>query len=217
MKYAFVTGSTRGIGLSIARKILLDQEYNLLVHGKRDLKSEELEHLFGSENIGRITYLKADFSNPEEISKLDLDYAELDLFVNNAGVYQSDSISDLININLTSSILLVDKVYSTIGKNKGLIININSLAGLYPNFKESVYCASKFGLDGYFKSLQSECHKDGVTISQYYLGATKTDMTRHRSDFDLLIDPDELADLIYFSMKCKSLIPAGQTIKRKKY
>lgn len=217
MRYAFITGSTRGIGLSISRKILSNPEYKILVHGRKDLQEKDLEYLYGKENIGRVTYLRADLSNCKEISQINFDFSDLDLFVNNAGIYKSDSADELINVNLASPILLVEKVYPFIGKNKGLIININSLAGLYPNYREASYCASKFGLDGYFKSLQLECHKDDVTISQYYLGATKTDMTRHRGDFDLLIDPDEIADIIYQGIRYKSCIPVGQIIKRKNY
>lgn len=99
----------------------------------------------------------------------------------------------------------------------GVIVNINSLAGIYPNFNESNYCATKFGLDGFFKSLQEKSGLDKVEIVQYYLGAAKTDMTKHRSDHDLLIDPKEIAQIIRQDLSGDSYTIVSRIIKRRKY
>jgi len=217
MKYIFITGSTRGIGLSLAKKFLSNPEYFLIAHGKRELSDSDIREIFGEENFDRVKYLKIDLSVPDSINDMIFEYPGIDVFINNAGIYEGDSTKQVLDVNFTSSILLIEKIYPLVCKHKGTIININSLAGLYPNFKESVYCATKFGLDGFFKGLQSESHKDGVTVTQYYLGATQTDMAKWRRDYDLLIDPQEVAEIVYNGTQFKSALVISQILKRKNY
>ena len=81
----------------------------------------------------------------------------IDVFINSAAIYcggplieTSDSdIEETIFTNLTSQILMLKKVFSYFVERKsGLIININSLSGIYPAKNESIYSASKFGSEG---------------------------------------------------------------------
>jgi len=217
MKYIFITGSTRGIGLSLAKKFLSNPEYFLIAHGKRELTDSDIREIFGKDKFERVKYLKIDLSVPDSINDIIFEFPGIDVFINNAGIYEGDSTKQVLDVNLTSAILLLEKIYPLVSKHKGTIININSLAGLYPNFKESVYCATKFGLDGFFKGLQSESHKDGVTVTQYYLGATQTDMAKWRKDYDLLIDPKEVAEIVYNGAQLKSALVISQILKRKNY
>ena len=72
---------------------------------------------------------------------------QIDCFINNAGVYEGD----IIDTNLASQIRILQVVYKYfLERERGRIININSVAGLYPSANESIYCASKFGLERIF-------------------------------------------------------------------
>lgn len=135
-----------------------------------------------------------------------LEEKNIEVFINNAGKYLSGSIEqvsdeeivDVLNVNLTSSVLLLKKVYSYFKqKNSGLIVNINSLAGKTPAANESVYCASKFGLHGFSKSMQLEAIGTGIRIVDLYPGAIKTRMTKHRPNYENLMDPNDVSSLIY--------------------
>lgn len=130
----------------------------------------------------------------------------IDVFINNAAIYTNGTIIDttdeqitqLIYTNLTSQILILKRVFEFFNKKKsGLIVNINSLAGLYPSPKESVYCASKFGLYGFSKSLQLEAIGGKIEIVDVFPGAMKTKMTYSRSNYEFLMDTCEIAETIY--------------------
>ena len=135
-----------------------------------------------------------------------LEEKNIEVFINNAGKYLSGPIEqisdgeiiDILNVNLISSVLLLKKVYDYFKqKNSGLIININSLAGKTPAANESVYCASKFGLHGFSKSMQLEAIGTGIRIVDLYPGAIKTRMTKHRPNYENLMDPNDVSSLIY--------------------
>ena len=126
----------------------------------------------------------------------------IDVFVNSAAIYcggplleTSDSdIERTIVTNLTSQILMLKKVFGYfVEKKGGLIININSLSGIYPAKNESVYSASKFGLKGFSKSLQLEAIGTGVEVLDVYPGAIQTRMTEDRQNYQTLMKSDEVA------------------------
>lgn len=129
----------------------------------------------------------------------------IDVFVNSAAIYcggplleTSDSdIERTIVTNLTSQILMLKKVFGYfVEKKGGLIININSLSGIYPAKNESVYSASKFGLKGFSKSLQLEAIGTGVEVLDVYPGAIQTRMTEDRQNYQTLMKSDEVASQI---------------------
>jgi len=129
------------------------------------------------------------------------------VFINNAGVYinkpildmSEEEIINLINLNLTSSIILTQKILNHLVNNGGgMIYNINSVAGIHSSINESVYCASKFGLKGFTDSLIQEYknNKD-IRIVNVTLGAFKSKMTKHRTNYTELSDPNEIANKIF--------------------
>lgn len=130
---------------------------------------------------------------------------DIHTFINCAGRYSGEylkdisepSIDNLIKVNLTSQIKMIRRVYKYfLEKQKGLIVNINSLAGKYPSSGESIYCATKFGLSGFSKSLQMEAVGTGIEIMDVYSGGIQTKMTLGRSNYDSLMDVDEVAEQV---------------------
>ena len=147
----------------------------------------------------------------------------IDCFVSNAGIYTNLGVKcpnrdclDLIATNLTAPILVLKEVYAHYaGLKAGTIVAINSLAGLYPNFNEAVYCASKFGLRGFVKSLQLEGYKHNVRILDYYPGAVQTRMTRKRDGFAGFIKPEDIAVLILANVtSSSSCAPVSQELRK---
>lgn len=220
MRKIFITGSSRGIGKEIAKSFLEDPSNFVIFHGSsKSIDYEDFFSGFPKEQKERSIYLGFDLSNLDDVKNcFELIPQDLDVFVNNAGVYSTPNrLEDILNINFVSPVLLSNWIYNLMKGRGGTIININSLAGIYPNFNESNYCATKFGLDGFFKSLQEKSGFDKIEIIQYYLGATKTDMTKHRQDHDLLIDPKEVAKIIKDDLSGESYSIVSRIIKRKKY
>ena len=185
-----ITGSTGGIGNEIKKK-LIENTINCFTHSFRK-KAD----------------VTCDFSQIEQIKKLQsfIENKNITCLINNAGVYSDknfyemseNEICQLLNINLTAPIILSKYLYSHLLKNNqsGFIININSLAGKYPSYKESVYCASKYGLSGFGSSISINQTKSKISIIDCFIGAAKTSITKKRDNYKNLIEPCDLADII---------------------
>ena len=191
MKYnILITGSKGGLGKEIYNKI-------------RNTKHNIFQH-----STSEIADINCDFNNLEEVKKLEefVKEKQINCLINNSGVYSNkeftslteEEIFNIINVNLTAPILLTKYVYKNIihNKSQGLIINVNSLAGKYPSYNESIYCASKFGLSGFGSSLSINQKKSNVKVIDCFVGAMKTNMTINRDNYQNLMEPSEIAEFI---------------------
>ena len=192
LKNIFITGCGSGLGKSLLKESI-SKGYNVHPHYRKDGDissssfSEQLEQIIKNNNI--------------------------DVFINNAAVYTGGSLEDIrdeeiqhtIATNITGQILCLKKVYKVFKRNKkGLIININSLAGIYPSKNESIYCATKFALKGFSKSLQLEAIGTGVEIIDVYPGGMQTRMTANRNNYNSLMKVEEIAEQIISLISNKS-------------
>ena len=164
-----ITGCSSGLGQALFNRVWEDDTLTPFAHYRK-------EHGDPHALIGDIT--DSDF--PEKLDNHIRKY-KIDCFINNAGIYQGD----IIDTNLGSQIRMLQVVYKYfLEREKGRIININSVAGLYPSANESIYCASKFGLKGFSKSIQLEAVGTGIEVTDVYLGGVQTRMTQGRDNYD---------------------------------
>ena len=158
--------------------------------------------------------LYGDINDFNFIDKLDeyLRTREVDCFINNAGVYDIN----VLETNLVSQVKMLQVVFDYFKEQKkGRIININSLAGINPTAGESLYCASKFGLKGFSKSLQLEAIGTGVEITDFYLGGVQTRMTEGRDNYDSLMRVDDVASQIIDLVNTKSYYVNEITLRKR--
>lgn len=186
-------------------------DYEIVVHGSSSREPEFVK----SDN--RFSYFSFDLSEFDYVDRLsDFIISEgIDIYINNAGIYSSNDPSSILLVNYVSPILILEKIVPYLKEKSGCLININSLAGIYPNANEAKYCSTKFGMDGYIKSLQSD-FSSSLNVTQYYLGATKTDMTLGRPNYENLIDPKEFSESLVRDLQNDSFTTVSKIIKRKK-
>ena len=189
-----ITGCNSGLGKSIVNK---SEKYtfNIFPHFRK------YNYDFPYALIGDI--------GEEGFSKKLLQYMKLndiDVFINNAASYtdadifemNDDEIKNFINKNVVGQILCIKSALSFMkDKGNGLIININSIAGINPSAKEPLYCASKFAIKGFSKSMQIALNGQNINIVDIHLGAMKTNMTINRENYEILMEPDDVADHIF--------------------
>lgn len=195
-----ITGCSSGLGHALFNKVWEDDNLNPFGHYRTE---DGDPHAL----IGDIT--DSDF--PE---KLDNHIREnkIDCFINNAGVYEGD----IIDTNLGSQIRMLQVVYKYfLEREKGRIININSVAGLYPSANESIYCASKFGLKGFSKSIQLEAVGTGIEVTDVYLGGVRTRMTEDRDNYEDLMRPEDIAECIIDLANTKTFYVNEITLRRR--
>ena len=151
----------------------------------------------------------------------------VDIVVNNAGMYLNKSFSsmnmsefkDVINVNLIAPVAITHKIFDWFKKNKrGIVVNINSIAGKNGSDGEAAYCASKFGLRGFSESIQFEATRYGIRIIDIYLGAMKTKMTSNREGSELFMDASEVSDVVVSLTKEFSSLKVNEvSLSRLKY
>ena len=186
-KIALVTGASRGIGRAIAIE-LANQGADVVVNFHRN-EQEALEVVKEIKNLGRdCIALQADVSSFDEVAKMfeivKTKFGRIDILVNNAGVTMDRTLKKMtqeewnkvINVNLTSIYNVTKNALPLMQKNSR-VINISSIVGLYGNFGQTNYAASKAGIIGFTKSLAKELGKYGITVNAIAPGFIESEMT----------------------------------------
>ncbi|MEQ3451541.1 3-oxoacyl-[acyl-carrier-protein] reductase [Enterococcus cecorum] len=188
---AFITGSTRGIGLAIA-KAFAKQGVHIILNGRRPVSETLIAEIraFGVKCIG----ISGDISNSEEVKEMVKkanEFAPVTILVNNAGItndklmlrMNEQDFEQVLKVNLTGSFNMTQQLLKGMLKQrKGTIINISSVSGLMGNVGQANYAASKAGLIGLTKTVAREIAPRKITCNAIAPGFIETDMTSELSD-----------------------------------
>ena len=206
MKTIVITGGSDGLGKTLTETFAKENNVIILATNEEKMK------LVAEEN--NCSYKVCDVSNYEmvekAISEIIEEYNKIDVLINNAGLWiqeeldtnDSDRIKSVIEVNLLGIINVSKAVIPSMKANKdGLIININSQAGINHKAERVVYNASKWGVTGFSKSLQDEVAKYGIRVTDVMPGMMKTEMfSRMNIEKNMAngLDTKEVARLIKF-------------------
>ena len=220
MKFALITGGSRGIGRAVCIK-LAEQGYNILINYKGNTAAAE-ETLAAVKAKGvEGELLKFDVGNFEEVQTVLGGWIEtnkekqIEVLVNNAGIREDMMMFQMSNAQwknvLDASLdgfFYVTKQVLTgmLIKRYGRIINMVSLSGLKGTPGQVNYSAAKAGLIGATKALAQEIAKRNVTVNAIAPGLIKTDMTDGLPEKELSAmvpmqrfgTPEEVAEAVAF-------------------
>ena len=187
-----VTGSTSGIGLSIA-KAFAAQGCNLVINGFGPGDEIEAIRVALEKDGGRAIYHGADMSKPAEIAEMMAtaarEFGSVDVLVNNAGIQHVAPIEDfapekwdqIIAINLSSTFHTIRAAIPAMKeKRQGRIINISSAHGLIASPYKSAYVAAKHGIMGLTKTAALELAEFGVTVNAICPGYVLTPLVEQQ-------------------------------------
>jgi 3-oxoacyl-[acyl-carrier protein] reductase len=182
---AFVTGSTRGIGLAIAR--LLHQAGARVAIVGRDLARAEAVAAELGDRAAAVACDVADASQVDAaIASAETALGPITVLVNNAGLTRDNlliRLSDadwdqVLDANLKGAFHTMRSVARGMMKRRqGRIINITSVVGIMGNKGQANYAASKAGLIGLTKSVAQEYASRDVLVNCVAPGFIETDMT----------------------------------------
>ena len=220
MKYALVTGGSRGIGRAVSLK-LASEGYFVLVNFQRNETEAEKTVTLIKENGGNASTLKFDVGNKEEVEKVLGGWIEanketpVEVLVNNAGIRKDFLMMmmaetdwhDVLRTNLDSFYYITKLILpGMLFKKHGRIINMVSLSGIKGLPGQTNYSASKGGVIAATKSLAQEVGRRGITVNCVAPGFIKTEMTEgiEEAQFRTLIpvqrfgEADEVAEAVVF-------------------
>lgn len=167
---ALVTGASGGLGAVIAAE-LAGRGVQVVLNGRN---VDRLEAIRASLPNRGHQVVAADLSQPTAAQELVEAAGPVDVFVAAAGVpasgwldeYQAEQVARAVRINLEAPMqvarLLVPEL---VGRGRGHLVFLSSLAGKVPSPGLSVYCATKFGLRGFALALATELNGRGVGVS----------------------------------------------------
>jgi len=205
-KVIVITGGSDGLGKTLTSFLSKDNDVIILATNEDKLK--------GVANENNCEYKVCDVKDyrlvESTIKSIINKFGRIDVLINNAGLWiqeeldsnDSDRIHSVVDVNLLGVINSSKAVIPFMKENKdGLIININSQAGINHKAERTVYNATKWGVTGFSKSLQDEVAKYGIRVTNVMPGMMKTDMfSKMNIEKNMAngVDTKEVARLIQF-------------------
>jgi 3-oxoacyl-[acyl-carrier protein] reductase len=234
MKYALVTGGSRGIGRAICCK-LAEMGFYVLVNYNSSPEEAEitLNRVREAGSEGEI--LKFDVSRQDEVESALTSWQSrnegkvIQVLINNAGIrrdalimwMKNEEWADVLDTNLngffyTTRFLIKDMLISKFGR----IINVVSLSGIKGLPGQANYSAAKAGVIGATKALAQEVAKKNVTVNAVAPGFIQSDMTKDLDEAQLKAmipmnrfgKPEEVAEIVGFLAGDKSSYITGAVI-----
>ncbi len=192
-KVAIITGAGRGIGQATALKFAREGAKVVVC----DLSPEWIEETVklckenGSDAIGCVADVRDMKSLDAMVEATLAKWGRVDCLVNNAGIVMDaqlknmgeDQFDKVIDINLKGVFNCTKAVVQTMLKQgSGVILNASSIVGLYGNFGQTNYAASKFGVIGMMKTWARELGRKGIRANAICPGFIATDILKSMPD-----------------------------------
>lgn len=211
-KKALVTGGTKGIGLEIARALLLHGADVVVCGRKEQALHAALVDLERSRPVQcKVSGKAADVSNSDAVRELflytDREIGGLDILINNAGSGTFRAAAEMtveewdrvIGTNLSGAFYCSREALQRFRRlDGGWIINISSLAGRNPMAGGAAYNASKFGLNGMSEAVLLDHRQQNVKVSYVMPGSVDTEFSGHQASERSAwkIAPEDIAEIV---------------------
>ena len=218
MKYALVTGGTKGIGLSIVCMLMKEGYFVILTYSNDNLAMEicKKELSLISHNF-RI--VKADQGEEEQYAqllKIIKEYPSLNCIVFNAGITLRKGLTDIkneewlhvMNVNVNTPVFMLRDLYDMIPHNSRIVF-IGSEMGIYPHGISLAYGVSKSAVHALAQNLVKFFENTGTTVNAIAPGFVETEWQAgktpeikqnicNKTALKRFATPDEIADAVKF-------------------
>jgi 3-oxoacyl-[acyl-carrier protein] reductase len=234
-RVSIITGAANGIGLATARKFAREGAIPVLCDINRERLDEAVSGIqaAGGQALG----LELDVTRRDQVDavvgEVMTRYGRIDVLINNAGITRDARLvnmteaqfDDVIDINLKAVFHCTQSVVPhMLAKGSGAIVNASSVVGLYGNFGQTNYAASKFGVIGFTKTWARELGPKGIRVNAVSPGFIATQILasipddvmktlEQRSWMRRLGQPDEMANVYAFLASDEASYVNGVTIE----
>jgi 3-oxoacyl-[acyl-carrier protein] reductase len=231
-KIAIITGGAQGIGKATAIKFL-NEGAKVTIWDILEEKALQFKKETGNDNLDFIRVDVTDLASVETAAKTVFNkYGKIDILINNAGITKDATLLKmtpeqwkLVNdVNLTGVFYCTKTVAPYMVENKyGRIINASSIVGLYGNFGQTNYVATKSGIIGMTKVWARELGRKGINVNAIAPGFIATEMVatipekvitmlQEKTPLGRLGDPSDIADAYLFLASEEAKFITGHTL-----
>ena len=221
-RVALVTGASSGIGTAIAEQ-LVDSGYRVVCTARRMDKLELLCDKLGQSAMALEMDVTQTKSVDTLVERLPPGWTDIDVLVNNAGhdiggrrlfhEGSADQWASIIETNVTGVIRVTRAIIpAMLDRDCGHIVNIGSVAGLYPYATGTIYSGSKFAVHGFSESLRRDYRTTAIRVTEILPGMVRTGFAEARlndsekakafyDDFGQCLDPQDIARTVLFAIQ----------------
>ncbi|MBN2553317.1 MAG: SDR family oxidoreductase [Spirochaetales bacterium] len=235
-RVALVTGSSRGLGLVLARG-LGGAGATVVLNGRNEQTLQEAVSRLKEEGLDARGYgfdVTESAQIDGTIGRIEEEVGPIDILVNNAGIqrrgaledFSEEDWQDILSTNLTAVFLVSRRVVrGMIARGRGKIINIHSLQSEVARVTIAPYCASKGGVKMLTRGMATDWGKHNIQVNGIGPGYFRTEMTRplaENPEFDRWLrsrtpmarwgDPQELVGTAIFLASDASSFMTGQIV-----
>jgi 3-oxoacyl-[acyl-carrier protein] reductase len=234
-KVALVTGSSRGLGLAIALK-LVEENCIVILNGRDETVLRRSQQLVGNGTLA----FKADVTSPEEcawlIKQIEISFGCLDILVCNVGSGASvppgketpKEWNRMLNLNLNSAINVIDAAEHLLSASRGVIVCISSICGQETLGAPVTYSSAKAALNSYVRGISRPFAVKGIRINAVapgnllYEGSVwERQLQADAAVVQVMLErevaqrrlgkPEEIADWVAFLCSPRSSFATGET------
>lgn len=183
-KIALVSGSTQGIGYAIAKRLLQEQA-TVIINGRNaDRVNQAVDKLKQEVSGAQVSGVAADFADTADIDRLLIEVPEVDILVNNFGIFEPKAFEDItdadwsrfFDLNVLSGVRLSRYYFpKMLAKNAGRIIFISSESGVVVAEEMLHYSTTKSAQLTISRGLAQLTKGTNVTVNSVLPGPTKSE------------------------------------------
>jgi 3-oxoacyl-[acyl-carrier protein] reductase len=219
-KIAIITGAAQGIGLATALKFAQEGATVVIC----DIKQAGVDaavaqcQAVGATAVGCVLDVTQREMVDAVVAQVKERFGHIDVLVNNAGITQDarlqkmtlEQFDRVIDVNLRGVFHCAQAVTDTmVAQGSGVILNASSVVGIYGNFGQTNYAATKFGVIGFTKTWSRELGPKGIRVNAVAPGFVETpilstipdkvlDEMRAHVPLKRLGKPEEIANVYAF-------------------
>ena len=234
-KISLITGAAQGIGLATAKKFAQEGATVVIC----DVKAEAVDaavaecHALGAQAEGHTMDVTQRDQVDAVIATVIAKHGRIDVLVNNAGITQDARLQNMsleqfdrvIDVNLRGVFHCAQAVAQhMVAQGRGVILNASSVVGIYGNFGQTNYAASKFGVIGFTKTWSRELGPKGVRVNAVAPGFIATPILNtipekviaemaQRVPLRRLGQPEEIANVYAFLASDEASYINGEVIE----
>ncbi len=207
-KVAIITGGAAGIGKAASIKFA-EANAQVIILDINDEAGEDLQKNLTAKGL-KAKYYNCNTADADAVENtfktIHTEFGKIDILVNNAGITRDSTLKKMsnedwqkvIDVNLSGVFYCAKEAAKVmLEQGEGRIINVSSVVGLYGNFGQTNYAATKAGVIGLTKTMAKELGRKGINVNVVAPGFIATEMVKKM--------PEKVIQLMQDKIPCSRL------------